>query len=183
MEIVMKKLTILLFGLALSYQTMASQYTASCINFARAKNMSSSTTAKVCKNATAHTASCINFARARNMSSSSTVIACSNATKHSASCINMARARNMSSDATAVVCSNASSNTASCINISRARNMSSDSTAEVCSEEAREEVSQSSFNNESRLKILLLDALANIDSNPERAKAHIQNILLELEME
>lgn len=180
----MKALSIVLLTM-MSLSIQAANYKASCISMARSKNMSSSATSEVCKFANKHTASCISMARAKNMSSDTTAEVCSSATSSSASCISMARAKYMSSDATTEACFNASSETASCIHMARSKNMSSDSTAEMCAsqEPIFEARAVQSELDEQRLRVLLIDALVNIDSNPERAKAHIQNILLEMELD
>ncbi|OUR95484.1 hypothetical protein A9Q84_16760 [Halobacteriovorax marinus] len=182
----MKKLSLVIITLFISINISAG-YKAQCINIARIKGMSSKSVAVVCSSPTEHTTSCINIARIKGMSSKSVGIACKNATPNTSVCINIARTKGMSSNSVAIACKNASSETAACINIARIQGMSSNSVADLCSEEEMyQNVEGHDYVqglSEERLRIMLIDTLVNIESNPERAKATIQNILLELELE
>lgn len=181
----MKKLSLAIISLLISMSISAGNK-AQCINISRIKGMSSKSVAIACAEPTTYTAQCLNIARIKGMSSMASADACKNATAHSGACINIARIKGMSSNATAKTCKNAISDTGSCVNVARTQGMSSNSVADLCAEEeTHNEGEHNSYQgmSEQRLKIMLLDTLVNIETNPERAKATIQNILLELELE
>ena len=179
----MKKFIMCLFLLG-SLSSWAS-HKASCISAAKDAGMGSNFVSKVCEKANKHTAACVSAAKRTGMGSAYVAAACSEATSHSPSCVAISRSTGMGSNFTADVCQNANLETLNCIKVAREKGMGSEFVVETCKN--NEYVSPNSSQYDSaldrdRLKIMLIDALANIDANPERAKANIQNILLEIEL-